>query len=71
MADNDDDAPVTLTLKARDARIMIHTYGDAVSREANSVSGARGEQLAHLWSIYYDMKSQSRQARLAREAREQ
>ena len=64
MTDNNDDAPVTLTLKARDARIMIHTYGYAVSNEANNVDGARGEQLEHLWDVYHDMKSQSsRQAR--------
>lgn len=50
----DDDTPVTLTLKARDARIMIHTYGWAVSN-----SEAEGEQLEHLWDIYWDMKGQS------------
>ena len=61
----DDDAPVTLTLKARDARILIHTFGYAVSKEANDTEyGAKGEQLEHLWDIYHDIKSQSsRQAR--------
>ena len=56
----DDDAPVTLTLKAKDARIMIHTYGYAVSKEANDAEyGAKGEYLDRLWDIYHDMKSQS------------
>ena len=62
---NDDDATVTLTLTAKNARIMIHTYGYAVSKEANDAEyGVKGEQLERLWDIYYDMKSQSsRQAR--------
>ena len=67
MTDNNDDAMVTLTLKARDARIMTHTYGYAVSKEANDAEyGVKGEQLDHLWDIYYDMKSQS-----SRQAHEQ
>ena len=41
----DDDAPVTLTLTAKDARIVIRTYGYAVSKEANDEYGVRGEQL--------------------------
>ena len=52
---------VTLTLKAKDARIMIHTYGWAVSN--SEAEGSYGERL---WDIYRDIKSQ-----LSRQTREQ
>ena len=67
MTDNDD-AMVTLTLKARDARILIHNFGYAVSKEANDEYGVRGEQLDHLWDIYYDMKRQSSRQAHGRQA---
>lgn len=51
---NNDDAMVTLTLTAKDARIMIHTYGWAVSN--SEAEGSYGERL---WDIYWDMKGQS------------
>ena len=50
---------ITITLPARDARVMIHIYGYAVSKEANNVDGAKGEQLENLWDIYYSMQSQA------------
>ena len=49
-----DDSPETLTLKAKDARIMIHTYGWAVSN-----SEAEGDYRENLWKIYYEMQGQS------------
>ena len=49
---------VTITLPARDARIMIHTYGWAVSN--SEAEGSYGERL---WDIYYSMQSQSRAQR--------
>lgn len=47
---------ITITLPARDARVMIHLYGWAVDQSETSDRG-------HLWDIYYSMKSQSRSQR--------